>query len=300
MLRSLQHLLDDPPPLLLFEISDRAVVGVRRHPKTLEVEAHGMRPLAPGMVEPTLGRQNVHDPERLAEAVSSLVQELGPVKRPDAALFLPDASSRLTVLDFDKLPGDAAERAKLIRWRLKKTVPFDVDHAKLAYQPQPAPHGVVVFVAVTPPEIVRQYEAPLEQAGLWPGFVSVSLASVLNLVPASDMTLVVKMAGQSLHMAALDHGSVRMIRTVDLIIAEDTPVEQTLRDMVSDLYPTFIFIEDNLNAKVAKLVLCGFDELLQPAVRFFPGELGCQVEPLRAARGIVPGREAGIWGYMAA
>ena len=91
------------------------------------MEAKAERELAEGAILSSPGKQNVQLPDELERAVESLFQELGQAKRPDAALLLPDACARLTTLDFDQLPGDGKERLELIRLRLKKTLPFDVD-----------------------------------------------------------------------------------------------------------------------------------------------------------------------------
>jgi type IV pilus assembly protein PilM len=297
MYQSLQ-LVGDPPPLLVFEISEQGVAGVRRNARTLAAEARAFQPLSRGAVEPSAVKENVHDADQLQNAVQTVLQDLGPARRPDAALILPDDSSRLTVLDLDKLPADARERLALIRWRLKKTVPFDIERARISYQPQPSRGGVSVLVAATPPEVVQQYEAPFQQAGLYPGYVSLSTAAALNLTHGGGMNVLAKMAGRTLTIVALENSAVRMIRHVDLAEQPPDAVEARLQDMVTDLFPTCVFIKDNLGVEVSKLLLCGFGNLLQPALELFPRELGCQVEPLRSPGGVVNGNEAGLWGYM--
>ena len=298
MLESLKHLVADPPPLLVFEISEQGVAGIRRNAKTLEVEAHTFQPIGEGAVEASAVKENVHRPEEFQQAVESTLRDLGPAKRADIALILPDDSSRLTVLDLDKLPGDARERLTLIRWRLKKTVPFDIERARISYQAQAAGEGVSVLVAASPPEVVEQYEAPFQRAGMLPGYVSLSTASALNLTPLGGMTALAKMAGRTLTIVALDGGAVRLIRHIDLAAHPPDAVRARLQDMVSDLFPTFVFIQDNLGTPVSRLLLCGFGDLLRPALDAFPRELDCEVEPLCSPDGIVNGNEAGLWGYV--
>lgn len=298
MLERLKQLVADPPPLLVFEISEQGVAGIRRNPKTLEVEARTFQPVGKGTVEASAVKENVHRPEEFQQAVEATLMDLGAAKRPDIALILPDDSSRLTVLELDKLPGDAKERMTLIRWRLKKTVPFDIERARISYQAQTGGEGVSVLVAASPPEVVQQYEAPFQNAGLLPGYVSLSTASALNLTPVGGMTALAKMAGRTLTVVALDEGAVRMIRHIDLAAHPPEAVRARLQDMVSDLFPTFVFVQDNLGKPVSRLLLCGFGDLLRPALEAFPGELDCEVEPLRSPAGIVNGNEAGLWGYV--
>ncbi len=298
MLQQLKYLVQDPPPLLVFEIGERSVIAVRRRPRGREVEARAEQELAEGAIVSSPAKPNVQLPDELERAVESVAQQLGPVKRPDAALLLPDACARLTTLDFDQLPGDGKERLELIRWRLKKTLPFDVELARIAYQPQRTAAGWTLLVAVTLPEVVKQYETPLRKVGLNPGFVAVSAAPVLNLVPSDGMTMFVKLAERSLTIAAVENGVVRLVRAVELVPDSDPAGSAALEEMAADLFPTTVFVADNLSAPVAKVVLCGFDHLLPSAVGYFSSELGVDVEPLRSPQGVIGGREAGIRGYL--
>ena len=74
------------------------------------------------------------------------------------------------MLDFDEFPSDRKEQLSLVRFRVRKSIPFDVESAAVSYWPQPAggkKQDVVVVIA--PLEIVSRYEAPFRAAGLAPG-----------------------------------------------------------------------------------------------------------------------------------
>jgi len=297
----LKYLVQDPPPLLVFEISRQGVAGVRRNAKTFETEAGAYRALDPGVVEPAPAKHNISKPEQLDEAVNQVKTELGPSKRPDASLIVPDGCARLTVLDFDNFPGDQKERLQLIRFRLKKTLSFDVESARIEYQTHKADSRSLALVAATLPTVIGQYEAPLRKAGLEPGFVSLSTFAALGLVADGGMTLFVKLASRSMTMVVLSGRGVRLVRTIELAADTDLTAETAVDEMVGDLYPTFVFIADNLGAPVSKVVLCGFGELLPAALRLLPSELGCEVEPLRSTQGdLVESQDAGIRGYLSA
>jgi type IV pilus assembly protein PilM len=271
---------------------------MRRSPRTLEPEARAERFFEPGVLDPAPGRPNIRDAQAVEDAVGSLLEELGPFKRNETALILPDESSRLTVLEFDALPSNAEERQKLLRFRLAKSVPFDVQEARLAAMVRKDGRGVTALVSVTAAEVVRQYESVLERLGLWPGWVSVSTAAALNLAPQSGMTLLAKLSSRMLTLCAVDGDAVRMVRAVERAPESFEDAQRALDDMLADLYPTLVFIADNLGAKVDRLALCGFGELLTPALQRFPRELGCPVEVIRSPEGPMAARECGIWGYL--
>src|SRR5215467_8478429 len=86
-------------------------------------------------------------------------------ERKDVALILPDYSARIAVLDFDNFPKEPKEQAALIRFRLKRSVPFDVETAAMSYHAQPSVGGKLdAVVVMTPLEILSRYEAPFRAA----------------------------------------------------------------------------------------------------------------------------------------
>ena len=288
----------DPPPLAVLEFDEAGVVGMRRNAKTLDPEARAERHFEPGVIDPAPGRPNIRDAVAVEEATRSLLEELGPFKRNEAALILPDESSRLTVLDFDSLPSKREERDKLIRFRLAKSVPFDVQEARLAAAFQRNNQGVSALVAITAAEVVRQYESILENAGLWPGHVSISTADALNLVDKGGMTLFAKLSSRMLTLAAVDGDQIRMVRAVERAPETYADPDRALDDMLADLYPTLVFVADNLGSQVDRLSLCGFGKLLPAALRRFPLELNCTVDAVESPHGAPGPRESGIWGYL--
>ena len=121
-------ILRDPPPEFAFEIAaDGIAMSRTRGPASLQ-----FMPLPPGCLSPSPVKENILDPVAFAETVGKLVPPGGGRGRRGAALILPDNSVRIAVLDFDNLPDKEEERRPLIRFRLRKSVPFDVDDAALS------------------------------------------------------------------------------------------------------------------------------------------------------------------------
>ncbi len=291
-------LISDPPPLVVFEFDESGVTAVRRDARTLDIAAKAERSLDPGVLDVSVAHPNIRDIEAVERAVEEILVELGPLPRPEAAVILPDGASRLTLLDFDELPGSAEERQKLIRFRLLKSVPFDIESARIAYHVDKTGAGKRVFVQALSEEAVGQYERVLERFDLWPGYVGGSTVTTLNLLDPSGMTLLAKLSDRTLTMAAVDGGKLRMIRTVETALSSAGDEYRALQDLTSDLYPTLVFIADSLGAPAQHITMAGFGDLLEPALRELPRELGCDMEPLRSPFGPIGPREAGIWGYL--
>src|ERR1044072_7912060 len=93
------------------------------------------------------------------DSISSIWRDPPPVmafelSEAGVALIIPDYCTRISVLDFDDFPKDAKEQLALVRFRMKKAVPYDVESAAVSYWAQSAPNKdnakkfeVVVVVA---------------------------------------------------------------------------------------------------------------------------------------------------------
>lgn len=288
LLDSLKSILQDPPPAMAFEITE-AGISVARIGSRVELD---FQPLKAGTLTVSPLKENVNDIDDFSDAVRSLAGTPSARKRKDVALILPDFSARISVLDFDSFPSDAKEQAALIRFRLKRSVPFDVESAALSYWAQSPGHKKVDVVAVVAPlEIISRYEAPFRALGMNPGLVTTSSIAALELAPESGVSVIAKMTGNVLTVLVRIKHAVRLVRCLEL-------PSPRLEDVAAVLLPTFVFVEDNLGGKAERLLLCGFGAQTGEAQRRFQEELAVEVEPMRSALGTPGENNAGLLGYL--
>jgi len=135
-------------PKLACEISaDRVLAGRVSDNGGHTLEACASSELAPGSVVPDLIETNLRQPDAAYEAVRDVLGNIGGRSR-DVIAVLPDAAVRVVLLDFEALPSKRDEVEGVVRFRLKKSLPFDVDKAKVSYHVQPSSTGVRVIAAV--------------------------------------------------------------------------------------------------------------------------------------------------------
>src|SRR3954447_3315994 len=154
MLDRLKMLLQEPPPAMAFEISEAGIASARIGARA-ELEFY---PLKAGTLSVSPLKENVLDPDEFTMAVRAVSNTQSSRKRKDVALILPDYCTRMAVVDFDSFPSDPKEQSSLVRFRVKRSVPFDVDSAAVSYFPQPVDHGkrVDAVVVMSPLEIVAR------------------------------------------------------------------------------------------------------------------------------------------------
>lgn len=286
---SLPRLFQDPPPAYVFEVSEAGIAFVASE-RASDLRFHEF---APGIVSVSPANDNVLQPEIFAAHVAALVPANGNKKRRSAALILPDHSARVQVLDFDSFPSGPEEQRALVRFRVKKSVPFDVDSAAVSYHVQPAvgKGKIEVVAAVASLEIVARYEAAFRAAGFQPGLVTTSSMAALNLVPAQGLVVLAKLSGKVLSVVVLDGSRVKLVRTVEL-------ESVTSDDILSILHPTLAYVEDQLAVKTDHLLMCGFGSWGPVWLGEWHSELGVPIEGLHSKAGAPGPYNAGLLGYL--
>ena len=289
LLHPLTSIWQDPPPALAFELSE-AGIAMARTGKEPDLD---FRPLESGVLSVSPLRDNIIDPDKLAGAVRSIAPPNGSRKRRDAALILPDSCVRVAVLDFDSFPSDAKEQLSLVRFRMKKSVPYDVESAMLSYQAQAGGNGkkVDVVVAVAPLEIISRYEAPFRAAAIEPGFVTLSALASLELIHETGTVVVAKLSGRILTILVVCSGVLKLVRSLEM-------TSLGIPEIASDLYPTFVYTEDNLGVKAEKLLLAGFGVMATEAQSLFSRELHLPVDLVQGASGAAGENSLGLAGYL--
>jgi type IV pilus assembly protein PilM len=287
LIRSLSGILRDPPPAFAFELSEAGVAAARVS-RTPELD---FRPLPPGAISVSPVRDNVVQPDEIVLALRSMTPP--DAKRRTAALILPDYSARIAVIDFDDFPSDAREQLSLIKFRMRKSVPYDIESAALSFWPQPGggKGKLDVLVAVAPLETVARFEAPFRMTGFTPGLVTISALCALRLLTPDGVTVMAKLSGHALTIFVTDHSRVKLVRCLEAPSA-------SLEDLAADLYPTFIFVEDTLGMKASRLVLSGFGGNFHAARERFSRDLELNVEPLASPFGPPAENNTGLLGYL--
>jgi len=91
---------------------------------------YGFAPLPAGSVTPGVAEPNIQEADAVAGAIRQALEAVNPPKRA-VTLVVPDTAVRVFVLEFDTLPTKQAEALSILRFRLRKMVPFDVEHASI-------------------------------------------------------------------------------------------------------------------------------------------------------------------------
>ena len=293
LLQRFKRLTKDPPPRFAFEISGDGLAWA----ETAQPAGATVVPAPEGALQINPVKPNFNDAGWLKQA---LAQAVPPPLKPHprlAVLVLPDYCGRVAVLDFDSFPTAEEEQVALARFRIKRTVPFEIDEALVACYPQPRKNGSkkidVVTVAVSR-EISNEYLAPFRLAGFQCGLITISGLAALALddtnAEAPQQWIQVKRAGRVLTVCLVDRGTLRMFRCVELDHA-------SVDEMLEVLAPSIAYAEDEFAARPALLRLCGFPAQDRDG-DILGGELSLPVERVHSPYGTPSTATAGLLGVL--
>ena len=238
-------------PLVACEITAERVLAARAAAGRQSLEAAAARGLPAGVVVPNFASGNVQQASALATTLRSVLAEAG-AHGSDVSVVLPDAAVRVMLLDFDTLPEKPQEAGPLVRFRLKKLLPFDSDRAALSYQVQRGT-PIQVVAAVADSGVLTEYEDAVRAAGFNPGVVLPSILAVLGAVDTSAPTLVVKAESGTTAIAVLDQGEIRVLRTLETV----TAASATPQRLAEDIFPSLVYFQDEYSSQVTRFVLGG-------------------------------------------
>lgn len=191
-----RHLLDPDQPLTAVEVTARSIGVVRltREGRRLSLAAAAALDLPEGAVRLSMTQPNVADAAAFRETLRAALERAGALHVGRIALVLPDPVARLALLPASEVAAKRRKQSEeLIRFRLRKALPFDVRDARVAFAGGGTRADSVLVAAIYRP-VLEGYEEACRAVGLHPGVVELSGLALLNAAfgsrPPADRLLV--------------------------------------------------------------------------------------------------------------
>jgi type IV pilus assembly protein PilM len=158
------------------------------------------------------------------------------------------------MLDFDALPSKNDEALSVLRFRLRKMVPFEIEHAGLSYQVLvQTKTECKVLAAVIPGPILQEYEAAVRSAGYEPGAVLPSGLAALSVLDSMEAVLIANLTPVALTTSITNGQDLLLYRTLDL--PEDPA--QRLTEVQRGIAVAAAYYEDKLQFRPQKMSFAG-------------------------------------------
>jgi len=244
-----------PKPKLACEISADRVLAGRVIDNGTGLEACATNELAPGSVVPDLVENNLRQRDVVRSGIEDALGSVAGRSR-DVIAIVPDATVRVMLVEFDTLPSDHEEALGVVRFRLKKSLPFDVEKAKVSYHAQKIGSEVRIVAAVALGSVIEDYEAAFRDAGFAPGVVLPSTLAALGAADGKKPTMVIKVDAQTTSIAILNEEQLQLFRTLENARGVTINGEQ----LAEDVYPSIVFFQDTYQLNIERIYVAGLPE----------------------------------------
>lgn len=243
-------------PKLACEIAPDRVIAGRAADSGQVLELCSTSELAPGCVVPDLTEANLRERNSVVNALRNALGSVAGRGR-EVVAVLPDAAIRVVLLDFETLPDNQQEAKSVVRFRLRKSLPFDVDKATVSYHVQFSAAGMRVVAAVALSAVIEDYESAFREAGFSPGVVLPSMLAALGGAPGDTGTLVVKVDARTTSIAILDKQQLLLFRTIENTRGVTISGEQ----LAEDVYPSVVFFQDTYSTNIGQILVAGISDI---------------------------------------
>jgi len=245
----------------------------------------------------------LRDGEGFARLVAELVADLGAPPR-EGSLLLPDAWLRLAFTEVGDLPRAPREREEVLRWKLRRLVPFRVDELRVAASEvealpaQEEPRRLLLGFALE--QLLAQAEAAFAAAGVRLGLVanaSLALLHALRTRPADglDALALIDGEGQSLLFARGDQPVLHRYKP-----AAGGEAGGHGRLVVRDLRLTLSFLAENVpGAELRRVLLLAPPALEERWLDWLTEGLGRPALPLAREHLLLAGDPGTAWNETA-
>ncbi|MBI3669338.1 MAG: hypothetical protein HY237_06125 [Acidobacteria bacterium] len=278
LVRRLARWLDVVPhPLLACEIAPDHVAAARWTRKGQILDGFAVEPLPPGAIVPSAVESNLANAAAVRAAVGRVFARLH-ARGQEVALLVPDPVVRIFVLHFDEFPRAASEAVPILRWKLKKSVPFEAEETLVSYMRQaPRGDGVDIVTGLARLRIVREYELLMESTGMTPGVVMSSTLASLPLLDDRRPTMLVRISGSTLTTAIVREGILCGYRCTEL--PSDLP-RLSPQALLDEIYPVAAYYQDSWREGIQAVRLAGLADRMEEFGGPLEKELRCPVGSL--------------------
>ncbi|KAF0218292.1 MAG: type IV pilus assembly protein [Geobacteraceae bacterium] len=196
-----------------------ALVGGKRD--LLSLDAYGAAPFPADTVKFSLREANIHNPAAFVAGIRETYLKLL-TSTVRASVSLPDSIGRVMLMDLETRFKSKAEGADIIRWKLKKSFPFDINEAHLDYQVlrENDSGEISALVSLISRQVLNQYEDLFAEAGLQPNRIDFTTFNLFNLfskrLELAENAAVMICYGEVISIMIFYGGTLEFYRTKDI------------------------------------------------------------------------------------
>src|SRR5436309_12689041 len=156
-----------PPTAVEISPTEVAAVRLRRDRSGRRLVGYAVAPVSGSVPSLVTLPAKGHGLDELREAVGRAIGKAG-IRSGKASLLIPDSLARVWLLQLPEVPRGREPMLEMIRWKIKRTVPFRIEDGAISWQVLSHPTGTqpaVVLVGMVPRILITHYEGLMASLG---------------------------------------------------------------------------------------------------------------------------------------
>ncbi len=207
-----------PPVAIELDADGIVLVRLKRGRRgATALEAHRIASMPEDGRAASIFRPMLGPSEEISKRIREAFEATG-TKPGRVSVVLPDNLAKVSLLQLPERPASSRHLDEIVRFKLRRAVPFRLDEAVLTYQVLDGESAEVnVLVAVLRRGVVEQYERMIEAAGARPGLIDLCTPNLVNLCRPRIAELAAGGADVALLNCAAGYFSLVIVRAGNLI-----------------------------------------------------------------------------------
>lgn len=251
-----------------------------------------MQSLTGEALQPSASRGNVENYDDLLEALAHVAEVAGH-RGSRVGILVPDPVMRVAILTFESLPLRLKELKALVCWRMKDSLQFPADEARLSYQIlKRTTEQVELLAVVARDSVVSEYEHLAENLGSNAVLVLPATMALLPLIPSQETSanLLLHLCTDWVTSVMVEEGLVRFWRTRQL--SAGSP-EQRTRELTAEVARAAASVKDRFQVVGTRVWLASRPAIDTKLVTELCEAVGTEILPLVGKESVYAGLGAG-------
>ncbi|HET6372861.1 MAG TPA: hypothetical protein VFG76_06115 [Candidatus Polarisedimenticolia bacterium] len=212
----------------------------------------------PDLIESDVFKLRIKSPQIFSELVTGALAKEG-VKTGAISLVLPDHLARVSLLPFEELPRTRRDVVELVKWKMRKAVPFKVEEAALDYQilPSNGHKGFTLLTVLMPGSIIEEQESIFQAHGIHAGLIDLSSFSLVHLyrsiieqeVPAGGDFMLLNMCPEFFAVLIFRAGHLIFYRCKTFAADVERRLEDDYRLARREIQGSLVYYQEKLDGK---------------------------------------------------
>ena len=249
-------------PDVAVEIDPDGMVMARvKRPRRGEptLETHKIREMDLADLAGSSARTNLTNHRSLTREFEKLFQQSG-LKPGRVSLILPDNLAKLSILSLPDKPASRQHLEEMLKFKVKRSIPYRIEDARLSWQILDEPHGGVrLLVGLLRRAVVEHYESALKAAGATVGLVDLCTPNLVNLYQrrlseTEGSVALLNVTSRYFSLLIMNGGTLVFYRCKNFHLGEEAtsePVSPEQADIVlrRELAASFSYFTDKLDGQ---------------------------------------------------